>query len=57
MIIAAPCAADEPKLPPGVTCADVRARVDEFGSYVAYAWARLNGYSKTQIKEAKKCLH
>jgi hypothetical protein len=48
--------AEEPKLPPGVTCVDVRAKVDQHGQYVAYAWARLNGYSRAQIKEARKCL-
>lgn len=45
-----------PKLPIGVTCEDVRSKVAEHGRYVAYAWARLQGYSKTQINEARKCL-
>lgn len=48
--------ADEPKLPPGITCADVRTKVAEYGETVAYAWARLQGYSRAQIKEARKCL-
>lgn len=49
-------AADPPRLPPGVTCADVRAKVAEHGKVYAYAWAKLNGYSSAEINEAKKCL-
>lgn len=49
-------AADPPRLPPGVTCADVRAKVAEHGKVYAYAWARLNGYTSAQINEAKKCV-
>jgi hypothetical protein len=49
-------AADPPRLPPGVTCADVRAKVAEHGKVYAYAWARLNGYTTAQINEAKKCV-
>jgi hypothetical protein len=49
-------AADSPRLPPGVTCSDVRAKVAEHGKVYAYAWARLQGYSATEITEAKKCL-
>ncbi len=49
-------AADPPRLPPGVTCADVRAKVAEHGKVYAYAWARLNGYTAAQINEAKKCV-
>lgn len=48
--------ADDPKLPPGVTCSDVRANVAQYGEIAAYAWARLRGYSSKQISEAKKCL-
>lgn len=49
-------AADPPRLPPGVTCADVRAKVAEHGQTFAYAWARLNGYTTRDINEARKCL-
>ena len=56
MIVTAAAFADEPKLPPGVTCADVRGKVAEYGETIAYAWARLQGYSRAQIREARKCL-
>jgi len=46
----------EPQLPPGVSCADIRAAVDAHGLAAAIWWARQNGYSWTQIFEAKKCL-
>ena len=49
-------AADTPRLPPGVTCAAVRAKVAEHGKVYAYAWARLQGYSKAEINEARRCL-
>lgn len=49
-------AADPPRLPPGVSCADVRAKVAENGKVYAYAWAKLNGYTTAEINEAKKCL-
>lgn len=49
-------AADPPRLPAGVTCADVRAKVAEHGKVYAYAWAKLNGYTTAQINEAKKCV-
>lgn len=48
--------ADDPRLPAGVTCDMVRSRVAEHGRLVAYAWARLQGYSRRQIKEAERCL-
>lgn len=48
--------AAEPKLPPGISCADVRARVAEYGKTVAFGWALANGYSMAQIREARKCL-
>ena len=57
LLLAAPARADDPpKLPDGYTCEDVRAKVAENGRIVAYAWARLHGYSKRDIAEAKKCL-
>lgn len=49
-------AAEEPKLPPGVTCEVVRELVTLHGRLAAYAWAKLNGYSKKEIAEARKCL-
>jgi hypothetical protein len=48
--------AEAPRLPHGVTCEFVRAKVAEHGKVVAYAWARLQGYSKEEIKQAKRCL-
>ena len=45
-----------PKLPPGVTCEVIRAKVAEHGMYVAYAWAKQNGYSDKHIAQANKCL-
>lgn len=54
--LAASLARAEPQLPAGVTCADVRARVAEYGYARAIYWARQNGYSWSQIAEAKKCL-
>ncbi len=49
-------AADPPRLPAGVTCEAVRAKVAEHGKVYAYAWARLNGYSRSDIEAAKRCL-
>jgi hypothetical protein len=46
----------EPKLPPSVTCKLVRNEVAQHGKLVAYTWATLNGYSKKDITEARKCL-
>jgi hypothetical protein len=51
-----PAFADAPKLPPGVTCEFVRAKVAEHGKYVAWAWAKLHGYSRAEIEIAKRCL-
>jgi hypothetical protein len=53
---AAYAAVDPPKLPAGVTCADVRAKVAEYGKVYAYAWARLQGFTAAEINEARKCL-
>jgi hypothetical protein len=38
--------ANTPQLPTGFTCEAVRAKVAEHGKIVAYAWAKLKGYSK-----------
>jgi hypothetical protein len=37
-------------------CAQVRAGVAKYGQAVAIRWARANGYSAAQIKQARKCL-
>jgi hypothetical protein len=49
-------AADPPRLPAGVTCEAVRAKVAEHGKIIAYAWATLQGYTRHDLKEAAKCL-
>jgi hypothetical protein len=54
--IAPAIAADPPSLPPGITCELVRAKVAEHGKIVAFAWAKLNGYSRAEIDAAKRCL-
>lgn len=55
-LVAPAFAADPPRLPPGVTCEAVRAKVAEHGKVYAYAWAKLHGYSRAEINEAKKCI-
>jgi hypothetical protein len=50
---AAALAGEPPRLPAGVTCEAVRAKVAEHGRYVAYAWARLQGYTTAEINEAQ----
>lgn len=47
----------EPRLPAGVNCADIKAKVAEHGYAKAIYWARQHGYSWAQIAEARKCLH
>jgi hypothetical protein len=37
-------------------CSQVRAGVAKYGQAVAIRWARANGYSAAQIKQARKCL-
>ena len=56
LLISPAASADEPKLPDGYTCEAVRAKVAEHGWLVAYAWAKLQGYSKADIAQAKRCL-
>lgn len=53
---AANLAANEPKLPSGYTCEDVRAKVAELGQIKAIAWALENGATWRQLREARKCL-
>jgi hypothetical protein len=47
---------DPPRLPTGVTCEHVKAMVAEHGKILALAWARLQGYSRRDIEQAKRCL-
>jgi hypothetical protein len=49
-------AADQPKPPPGYTCEDVRQHVARYGRIASLAWAKLQGATKEQISEARKCL-
>lgn len=49
--------ADEPKLPAGITCEDVREKVSELGWAKALALAVEKGATWRQIREARKCLH
>lgn len=53
---AADMATNEPKLPNGYTCQDVRAKVAELGYVAALALALQNGASWRQLREARKCL-
>lgn len=46
--------ADPPRLPVGITCPDVRAKVAEHGKVYAYAWAMANGYSPKEISQIRK---
>jgi hypothetical protein len=58
LLLSGPAMAEDAiKLPDGYTCADVRAKVKEYGWAVAYGWAKLHGYSSEQIAAARKCLH
>ncbi len=60
LLMATPASAADlsaPKLPVPYTCEDVRFYVSQHGKIVAWAWARLHGYTHAQIVEARKCLH
>lgn len=46
----------EPKLPDGITCEFVRAKVTELGYIAAMAQAKYYGATWDQIREARKCL-
>jgi hypothetical protein len=46
----------EPQLPAGATCDMIRTQVAVHGYLKAVVWARSQGYSWAQIREAKKCL-
>ena len=46
----------EPKLPAGITCEFVRAKVMELGYIGALAQAKYHGATWSQIREARKCL-
>ena len=56
VLSAAAFAADPPRLPAGVTCELVRAKVAEHGKVYAYGWAKLQGYTSAEISQAKRCL-
>jgi hypothetical protein len=49
-------AADQPNLPFGYTCEQVRAAVAKYGRIGALALAKINGATGEQIAQAKKCL-
>jgi hypothetical protein len=57
-------AESEPKLPPNVTCDMIRSKYEEYRMTYprlilwikATEWARGQGYSWGQIREARKCL-
>jgi hypothetical protein len=51
-----PAHADEPKLPLGYTCDDVRSAVAEYGKIKALALAIEKGATWRQLREARKCL-
>lgn len=48
--------AEEPKLPNGISCEDVRAKVAELGRVKALALAFENGATWKQIRQAMRCL-
>ena len=48
--------ADSPRLPSGVSCDDVRSNVKRYGERLALWWARANGLTDAEIREAKRCL-
>jgi hypothetical protein len=56
LLFAAAALADEPKLPAGYSCEDVRAKVAELGRVKALALALESGATWKQIREARKCL-
>jgi hypothetical protein len=56
IMVAATAFAGDPKLPAGISCADVRAKVAELGWLRAVAFALEQGASWRQIRDAKKCL-
>jgi hypothetical protein len=54
--VGAKARADEPNLPNGFTCEDVRRTVQEIGKVRAIALALENGATWAQIREASRCL-
>lgn len=56
LTVAGKARADEPKLPAGYSCDDVRAKVAELGRVGAIALALKNGATLKQLREARKCL-
>lgn len=49
-------ASDEIQLPFGITCDLIRVKVAEHGRIASFAWAIRNGYSLSEIRQAKRCL-
>ncbi len=56
VVLATSAHADEPKLPAGYTCEDVRSIVSEVGKIKALAMAFEAGATWRQVNEARKCL-
>lgn len=56
VLMTRPAHAAEVVLPDGATCVMIRSLVAEHGKVKALAWALRQGYSWSQIREAKKCL-
>lgn len=56
VVFATAAHADEPKLPSGYTCDDVRRAVAEHGRAGALALALWHGATRPQIKAARACL-
>lgn len=56
LVMSSTAGASEQKLPAGVTCSMVQDYVKAYGRFAAFAWAKLNGYSNAEIREAGKCL-
>lgn len=48
--------ADAARLPAGYSCADVIENVKRYGYWPALIWARANGFTEAEIREAKRCL-
>lgn len=48
--------ADAPRLPTGYTCANVIENVKRYGYWASLLWARANGFTEEEIREAKRCL-
>lgn len=47
---------DEPRLPAGYTCDQVRTNVALYGKFASFLWAKANGFSAADIAQARRCL-